>query len=178
MIIGSNQYQAIAAFLAYNIRQIPGLAQSSPKTDFYRYRFNVLFLDVENFQLPYRPFIVRQIPLQIRAEFRNSRLAQDENLSGITAFELNQNYPNPFNPVTSIQYSVSSAHNAIPASLKIYNILGQKVRTLMDELQKAGSYSVVWDGKDDKGNDMSSGIYFYTFTAGDYSSTRKMTFLK
>ncbi len=101
-----------------------------------------------------------------------------ENSSGITTFDLAQNYPNPFNPVTSIQYTVCSPHNAIHTSLKIFNILGRKVRTLVDELQKAGNYQVVWDGKDDKGKDVSSGIYFCTFIAGDYSASRKMTFLK
>ncbi len=102
----------------------------------------------------------------------------DEDISGIGSFELSQNYPNPFNPETSIQYTVSRSHNDIQASLKIYNILGQKVRTLFNEPQKAGSYQVSWDGKDDRGNDVSSGIYFYTFTAGDYRNTRKMAFLK
>lgn len=102
----------------------------------------------------------------------------NEDISGIGSFELSQNYPNPFNPVTSIQYEVSRSYNDVHASLKIYNVLGRKVRTLVDEPQKAGSYQVSWDGKDDRGNDVSSGIYFYTFTAGDYSNTRKMTFLK
>jgi hypothetical protein len=102
----------------------------------------------------------------------------DEDISGVGSFELSQNYPNPFNPVTSIQYTVSGSHNGVHASLKIYNILGQQVRTLVDEPQNAGSYQVSWNGKDDQENDVSSGIYFYTFTAGNYSNTRKMTFLK
>ncbi|MFH1336789.1 MAG: C25 family cysteine peptidase [Candidatus Zixiibacteriota bacterium] len=103
---------------------------------------------------------------------------EDENSVGIESFELSQNYPNPFNPVTSIRYSVSNRSKATHTSLKIYNILGQKVRSLVDGFQKAGNFEVVWDGKDDKGNDLSSGIYFYTLVADDYRSTRKMTFLK
>jgi hypothetical protein len=103
---------------------------------------------------------------------------EDENFSGIESFELSQNYPNPFNPVTSIHYSVGNKSRTTHTSLKIYNILGQKVRTLVDGPQKAGSFEVIWDGKDDKGNDLSSGIYFYTLVAGDYRSTKKMTFLK
>jgi len=103
---------------------------------------------------------------------------QDENSAGIESFELSQNYPNPFNPVTSIHYSVSNKSKATHTSLKIYNILGQQVRTLVDGFQKAGNFEVIWDGRDDEGNDLSSGIYFYTLVADDYRSTRKMTFLK
>jgi hypothetical protein len=102
----------------------------------------------------------------------------DEDISGVVSFELSQNFPNPFNPVTSIQYTVSGSHNDIHASLKIYNILGQQVRKLVDEPQKPGSYQVSWNGKDDRGNDVSSGIYFYTLTAGNYRNTRKMVYLK
>jgi hypothetical protein len=103
---------------------------------------------------------------------------EDDNSAGIESFGLSQNYPNPFNPVTSIHYSVSNKSKASHTSLKIYNILGQKVRTLVDGPQGAGSFEVIWNGKDDKGNDLSSGIYFYTLVAGDYRNTRKMTFLK
>jgi flagellar hook assembly protein FlgD len=103
---------------------------------------------------------------------------QDGTSSGIESYNLSQNYPNPFNPVTVIQYAVSGKQTPILVSLKIYNILGQKVKTVVDESQKAGNYEVVWDGKDDKGNDVSSGIYFYTLISGDFSTSRKMTFLK
>jgi hypothetical protein len=103
---------------------------------------------------------------------------EDDNSAGIESFGLSQNYPNPFNPVTNIHYSVSNKSKASHTSLKIYNILGQKVRTLVDGPQSAGSFEVIWNGKDDKGNDLSSGIYFYTLVAGDYRNTRKMTFLK
>jgi hypothetical protein len=103
---------------------------------------------------------------------------EDGNSAGIESFELSQNFPNPFNPVTSIHYSVGNQSQAPHTSLKIYNILGQKVRTLVDGFEKAGNFEVIWDGKDDYGNDLSSGIYFYTLVAGDYRSTRKMTFLK
>jgi hypothetical protein len=103
---------------------------------------------------------------------------QDENSAGIESFELSQNYPNPFNPVTSIHYSVSNKSKATHTSLKIYNILGQQMRTLVDGFQKAGNFEVIWDGRDDEGNNLSSGIYFYTLVADDYRSTRKMTFLK
>jgi flagellar hook assembly protein FlgD len=97
---------------------------------------------------------------------------------------LHQNYPNPFNPATRIQYAVSrekrrTADNSLPhTTLKIYNILGQKVRTLVDESKRAGSYEVIWDGKDDKGKEVGSGIYFYQLRAGDYTETKKMILVK
>ena len=116
---------------------------------------------------------------------------EDETDFSIEAFELFQNYPNPFNPVTSIQYSVGSrqtekavddsqfmVRSPIHITLKIYNVLGQKVRTLVDEPKKSGNYRVIWDGKDDKGNDVSSGIYFCTLQTENFKSTKKMTLLK
>ncbi|MCJ7578276.1 MAG: T9SS type A sorting domain-containing protein, partial [candidate division Zixibacteria bacterium] len=99
-------------------------------------------------------------------------------------FALSQNYPNPFNPVTKIHYVVGgrqtkAADNSFThTTLKIYNILGQKVRTLVDEPKRAGSYEVIWDGKDDQGKDVASGIYFYQLTAGDCKETKKMTLIR
>ncbi len=97
-----------------------------------------------------------------------------------TAFALFQNYPNPFNPITVIRFNVQDSKFKIPihTTLKIYNILGQKVRTLVDEPKTAGSYEVIWDGKDDKGKEVASGIYFYKLTAGSYQKIRKMVLLK
>jgi hypothetical protein len=91
------------------------------------------------------------------------------------AFALSQNFPNPFNPETKISYSLpKDAH----VTLTIFNIVGQKVKTLVDELQDAGDKSIHWDGKDDNGNQVSSGIYFYRIQAGDYSETKGMVLLK
>ncbi len=91
---------------------------------------------------------------------------------------LGQNYPNPFNPATSIQYTVDSRHKILHATLKIYNIKGQLVKTLVDEETIPGTHSVVWDGKDQEGNEVSSGIYFYRLKAGDQSEVKKMVLLK
>jgi len=99
-----------------------------------------------------------------------------------TSFALFQNYPNPFNPSTKIPFTVHGSqfmvHRPIHTTLKIYNILGQKVRTLVDEPKTAGSYEVIWDGKDDKGKDVASGIYFYQLTAGKYKETKKMVLIR
>jgi hypothetical protein len=97
-------------------------------------------------------------------------------------FDLKQNYPNPFNTSTSIPFSLkvqgSISKEPTHTSLNIYNILGQKVRTLLDEKMFPGDHRVIWDGKDDKGNEISSGIYFYQLKVGDYKETRKMTLLR
>jgi hypothetical protein len=97
-----------------------------------------------------------------------------------TAFVLFQNYPNPFNPITVIRFNVQDSKFKIPiyTTLKIYNILGQKVRTLVDEPKRAGSHEVIWDGKDDKGKDVASGLYFYQLTAGDYKETKEMILIR
>jgi hypothetical protein len=90
-------------------------------------------------------------------------------------FSLSQNYPNPFNPETNISYTLPEAANV---RLVIFNILGQKVKTLVNEKQAAGYQTVKWDGTDDIGNHVGSGIYFYKITAGNYSDSKKMTLLK
>ncbi len=88
---------------------------------------------------------------------------------------LEQNYPNPFNPETSIAYSLKTSGLV---SLDIYNVKGQKVKTLINDNQEAGSHTAVWNGRDDKGNNVSSGVYFYKLKSGNYTSTRKMILLK
>jgi len=86
-------------------------------------------------------------------------------------FELFQNLPNPFNPVTTISYSLKEN---IHTKLIIYNSLGQQVRTLVDSQKNAGVYSIKWDGKDDFGSPVSSGVYVYTLHAGGFAKTMKM----
>lgn len=92
-------------------------------------------------------------------------------------YELWQNHPNPFNPETVIRYAVAS-REAIGTRLVVFNALGQRVRTLLDEPQAAGFHSVVWDGRDDHGRKLSSGIYFYTLTSGSFVDVKKMTLLE
>jgi hypothetical protein len=93
-------------------------------------------------------------------------------------FTLFQNYPNPFNPATSIQFTVGSGQLPVPTTLNIYNIRGQLVRTLVDEQKSSGTYEVIWDGKDNLGNEVASGVYFYKLQAGDYTETKKMILMK
>ncbi len=90
-------------------------------------------------------------------------------------FELFQNYPNPFNPVTSISYTLPEF---VKIRLSIYNTLGQKVTDLVHQSQKAGRYTVLWNGKNNQGNTVSSGVYLYRLTAGNKVLQNKMLLLK
>jgi hypothetical protein len=92
-----------------------------------------------------------------------------------TMVELQQNYPNPFNPETTIKFTLGSAQQA---SLAVYNVTGQRVRTLFDGAVQAGEHSVIWDGCDDSGRSVASGIYFYQLTTDRETHSRKMVFLK
>jgi hypothetical protein len=88
---------------------------------------------------------------------------------------LMQNYPNPFNPLTSIEYSVPKSGDV---SLAIYNSQGQFVTTLVNDNVPAGRYSISWNGKDDYGNDVSSGTYFYKLRVNDHETSKKMIKVK
>ena len=90
-------------------------------------------------------------------------------------FQLAQANPNPFTKSTTISFSIASKEHV---SVEVYNILGQKVRTLVDEVLDANSYSRDWDGRSDSGEKVSNGIYFYKMVAGDFSDTKKAVLLK
>lgn len=107
-------------------------------------------------------------------------VGENETQENIESFDLSQNYPNPFNPVTIIRFKVEGERlkAPIPITLKIYNILGQLVKILVDEEKIPGSYEVVWDGKDTFGQEVSSGIYFFRLDTENYQETKKMTLLK
>jgi hypothetical protein len=92
-----------------------------------------------------------------------------------TAYALNANYPNPFNPTTNISFALPIDSKV---SLKIYNVAGQLVRTLVNETMVAGTHTVTWDGANSNGEKVASGIYFYKLNAGDYSKTMKMVMTK
>ncbi len=90
-------------------------------------------------------------------------------------FQLFQNYPNPFNPVTNISFQVpNSAH----IQVNVYNILGQKVKTLIDGMKNAGSYTVQWNGKDENGQQVASGFYVIQLTSNEVDMTRKMILMR
>ena len=105
-------------------------------------------------------------------------------------YHLAQNYPNPFNPRTDIRYQIAApsrdrdgiGNSRYPSytTLKIFNLLGQEVKTLVDELKEPGYYTVTWDGKDSSGGEVASGVYFYRLSVdgGRWSATKRMVLLR
>lgn len=94
----------------------------------------------------------------------------------VEKYELGNNYPNPFNPETTIEFAMGKAGHA---SITIYNILGQKVRSLIDGSVTAGTHAVKWNGKNDIGVRVPSGVYYYTLHAShSFKQTKKMLLLK
>lgn len=108
-------------------------------------------------------------------EIQDSFTAIGDNDLTPERYTLAQNYPNPFNPETTMDFSLAAAGKV---RVDIYNILGQKVRTLVNENRAAGLHKIRWDGTGDSGRKVASGVYIYRMTAGDYVSQRKMMLLK
>ncbi len=102
--------------------------------------------------------------------------AEIELIGRPTAYQLDQNYPNPFNPSTTIAYQLPDDNTYV--QLTIYNIMGQAVKTLVDASQNAGSYKAVWDGTNNNGTRVGSGVYFYRIAAGKFSQVKKLLLLK
>ncbi len=106
-----------------------------------------------------------------------SRLFTSNEIASLlpTKFALEQNYPNPFNPQTSIRFALPT--NGFTA-LEIYNVLGQKVKTLIEKDLEAGYHTVIWNGDDNNGKESASGIYFYRLKSGDKNAYKKMLLIK
>jgi hypothetical protein len=107
---------------------------------------------------------------------------------GPSEYALSQNYPNPFNPSTEIRYQIVAPSLAgdrvekrdcpVQTTLKIFNILGQEVKILVDEVKEAGEYAATWDGRDNQGRSVETGVYFYRLTWGEKRATRRMLLVK
>ena len=90
-------------------------------------------------------------------------------------FSLSQNYPNPFNSTTLIQYGLKENVNV---KITVYDILGRVVKSLVNDYQDAGFRSVTWDGTDNSGSSVATGLYIYKIEAGDFVSAKKMLMIK
>jgi hypothetical protein len=98
-----------------------------------------------------------------------------------TSFSLEQNYPNPFNPTTTIEFAIGNAANGAltqNVKLEIYNILGQRVTTLVDDKMPPGQYTVEWDATNARRQKVSSGIYLYRLQVNEATESKKMVLLK
>jgi hypothetical protein len=117
-------------------------------------------------------WIEREPAITPRAHDRPA-LMSNVNLPSVTA--LGQNHPNPFNPTTQVPFTLSAASHV---RLAIYDAQGKLVRTLVDEDRRAGQHSAMWNGTDDRGAPVASGVYFSVMRAGSFEATRKMVLLK
>ncbi len=115
------------------------------------------------------------VAIRIRTSPTLSLGVDDEDGSLPDRFEMTGNYPNPFNPATTIAYTLRTRSQV---DVTIYNLLGQHVRTLVNESQSAGEYQVLWDGLSDNGVEAATGVYLYRIDAGDFSQSRKMLLLR
>jgi hypothetical protein len=93
----------------------------------------------------------------------------------VDGFVLRQNYPNPFNPATMISYQLATESDV---ELTIYNVLGQEIRELVNQHQSGGIHQIQWNGRDEAGREVASGVYLYKLSAGDFVQSRKMLLLK
>jgi hypothetical protein len=110
------------------------------------------------------------------AEIQTATSVASDGQSGLPdEIYLWQNYPNPFNPETTIRYQLPVSANVF---LKIYNLQGQLVRTLINENKEAGFHEIVWDARDETGQSMPSGVYLYRIQAADFTYVKKLTLLK
>jgi hypothetical protein len=107
--------------------------------------------------------------------FLTTTAVEPENQDVPEEFTLQQNYPNPFNPSTTIRYSITTPENV---TIKIYDIAGKLIYEIAREHNQAGEYEVVWDGKNNFGERVSSGAYLYQIVAGDHVKAQKMILLK
>ncbi len=112
--------------------------------------------------------------INVNGTYNYSEILQ-VNLGPPSEFNLSQNYPNPFNATTTIRYTLPKNGHV---TIKIYDILGKEVRTLIDIPQEIGYHTIRWDGHDNSGTLIASGIYYYTLKAGDFVQTKKFILLK
>ena len=119
-------------------------------------------------------YVAGEIHAFWETNFPEELSAQDEAILPIE-FAMHQNYPNPFNPVTSIRYDIPSTSNVV---ISVYSLLGQKVKTLSNSVHQPGFYSVQWNGTNDTGSAVSSGVYICKINAGRYTSIKKMILMK
>ncbi len=129
------------------------------------------FID-EDVQAGKRYYRLKQIDVDGAFEY-SSTLEVD--ISAPKSFVLAQNYPNPFNPATAIQFSVPVASEV---NITVYDALGRAIRELVNETYAPGTHSITWDGRDNSGERVASGVYFYAVKAGTFHATRKMILLQ
>jgi hypothetical protein len=171
--VSGEQVMVAANFrnLEQTINNVQWLATGDWHNIFDQSIFSVTKLPVDSLIIPaYSALAFASSPDSIVLSVPDAEPAQP------LSYRLRQNYPNPFNPTTTIQFDVPEASQV---TLRIYNLLGQEIRTLVDEFKPAGEYAIQWDGKNDRGGETASGIYIVHFAAGsDFVKSLKLVKLK
>jgi len=150
---------------AFTLEGVPGDATYNVIVEKYGKQTNsstVISVEVADYTIP-NPIVLLHDPLS------------ESDITKPTVTTLKANYPNPFNPSTTIAFDISKDGHV---ALDVYNIKGQKVTTLVNDIRSAGSYKVVWNGQDSAGHNVSSGIYFYRMQTEGYSAVKKMLLIK
>jgi len=166
--LGFNIYRSTKSndeFLMLNAELIAGAGSSSEK-----HEYSYVDQDVKN-GITYW-YKLEDIDYNGKTEFHGPISAT---VLGPKEFCLHSNYPNPFNPVTTISYDLAED---VYVELTVYNMIGEKVTTLVKGNQPAGYYNVEWDGRNSQGRIVPSGMYFLKISAGSYNKTNKMVFVK
>ncbi len=163
-----NPHPAHATF-TYNINTSSGVFEFTPDSSQADNRFIAVFQAFD-------PQEYGSYPMNVEIRVNPATGIDDIDQTQLpSSFQLSQNYPNPFNLNTVIEFALPSASRV---ELDIYNILGQKVKTLVDQELPAGFKTVTWDGHNDQGNIVASGVYFYRMTTRDFQSSKKLLLLK
>jgi len=102
-------------------------------------------------------------------------VGNEDPVTPVTVTALKGNFPNPFNPETTINFDIKEK---APVRIDIFNAKGQLIRTLVDETVNMGHHQITWNGKDNHGNSVASGVYQYRMQAGTYIATRRMMLMK
>jgi hypothetical protein len=161
----THRYRSQFPSTSLNEGQTVGVYTQSNTWQTFAFGFHLWYMD---------PSAARQLVNWMMSDVPTSvRPSTIANLPGTCA--LDQNFPNPFNPTTTIPFSLPTME---AVRLDIYNVLGQKIRSLVDESRPAGSYRVIWDGRDERGRLMSTGVYFARLLAAGHVKCRKMLLLK
>lgn len=173
------QWELIVTSTSRNGRVSTRLTESGTLPD----GFGIYVLDKNDFNaIPVQDgmfsFELRDTPRRLKLIIGTEKYANEQS-EGIplvpVAYALHQNYPNPFNPTTTIRYQVSKRGGVV---LEIFNLLGQHVKTLVNEEQVTGTYTVSWRGENVNGIPVASGVYVYRLRAGDFVASRKMLILR
>ncbi len=115
------------------------------------------------------------VGIRARATLTLAQSIDDKEITAPNDFIMSQNYPNPFNSATTIDYSIP---RQLPVTIDIYNLLGQKVKSIIDEVKPAGNYTAIWDGTDSNNRSASTGVYYYRISAGNMTDVKKLVLLK